>query len=193
MQYVNTKDQLADFLTKGAFTSIAWSALCKLASIGPSWIPPETKANSPKTLDERKEVPDPKAKSALKPGVRPAICSVGLAQQLQNKDSLPPSRFGSSQAGAIPALASAAFAKASATQNFPFAFVATMSHGGSGKSYQQGNFSAPPPVTRAGQTRAQAAANLVRQRSQTERDIMKAAGISAAPKASTPPRSASAP
>ena len=35
MQYVNTKYQLADILTKGSFSGIAWSNLCELCSLGP--------------------------------------------------------------------------------------------------------------------------------------------------------------
>ena len=35
MKYVNTKDKLADVLTKGSFTAARWVYLCKLLSLGP--------------------------------------------------------------------------------------------------------------------------------------------------------------
>ena len=35
IRYVNTKDQIADLLTKGAFTTVTWKTLCSLSSIGP--------------------------------------------------------------------------------------------------------------------------------------------------------------
>ena len=38
MRYVNTKDQIADLLTKGAFTAAQWNQLCSLASVGESLI-----------------------------------------------------------------------------------------------------------------------------------------------------------
>ena len=34
IRYVNTKSQTADLLTKGAFTSLQWNALCELAQVG---------------------------------------------------------------------------------------------------------------------------------------------------------------
>ena len=36
VQYVPTKDQIADILTKGSFTADAWNVLCKLCVILPS-------------------------------------------------------------------------------------------------------------------------------------------------------------
>ena len=36
MKYVNTKDQLADMLTKGSFTAAQWNHLCFLFSFGPA-------------------------------------------------------------------------------------------------------------------------------------------------------------
>ena len=38
MRYVNTKDQIADLLTKGAFTAAQWNQLCNVASVGESLI-----------------------------------------------------------------------------------------------------------------------------------------------------------
>ena len=35
MKYVNTKQQLADMLTKGSFTAAQWAHLCQLFSLGP--------------------------------------------------------------------------------------------------------------------------------------------------------------
>ena len=35
MKYVNTKQQLADMLTKGSFTAQLWKNLCELCQIGP--------------------------------------------------------------------------------------------------------------------------------------------------------------
>ena len=36
MRYVNTKTQIADFLTKGQFTSSQFLHLCRLAQVGPN-------------------------------------------------------------------------------------------------------------------------------------------------------------
>ena len=37
MKYINTKDQLADILTKGSFSQETWKVLLKLLQIGPSY------------------------------------------------------------------------------------------------------------------------------------------------------------
>jgi hypothetical protein len=45
IQYINTKDQIADIFTKGQFTSDQWHKLCRLAQLGPRTAQPEAAAH----------------------------------------------------------------------------------------------------------------------------------------------------
>ena len=50
MKYINTKDQLADILTKGSFSLEQWRVLCGLLQVGPSYSKRKTTQGSVPTM-----------------------------------------------------------------------------------------------------------------------------------------------
>ena len=57
MQYINTKEQLADILTKGSFTAQTWRFLISLFQISPA---------GEKVVDAKDRESQPKAKTVIK-------------------------------------------------------------------------------------------------------------------------------
>ena len=60
IRYVNTKQQLADILTKGSFTQAAWEILCRMAQLAPS------RTITSRTLQQQQHKQQPKQKQKQK-------------------------------------------------------------------------------------------------------------------------------
>ena len=80
IKYVNTKQQIADILTKGSFTSIQWNALCDLAQVGPPGMPQGNPKNVKPSPPMREVTPNAKkAKKGKQKGSKENI-SPGISK-----------------------------------------------------------------------------------------------------------------
>ena len=90
LKYVNTKDQLADILTKGSFTAATWHVLCDLCCLGPKMDSGKGGKGSeePKKGPKRTEQGGPRATSGSGSGGRSGAGSAaGSSSSRSSKES----------------------------------------------------------------------------------------------------------